>query len=182
MERKEFGTLLNLKEDYIPRDKRNRPGTPNSLEYITVHNTDNTKKGADASAHSKFVKNTGYYTSKDTGEKIYVSWHYTVDDSQIIKHLPLNEKGFHARNDGNSRSIGIEICMDKGIDQDAAFLRAARLIAALLYDLKKPADAIVPHHFWTGKNCPRLLLDNGKPGKKWRDFISLVKAEHASIS
>lgn len=177
MKRKEFGKLLNLKENYIPQGKRNRPGTPNTLEYITAHNTDNTDKGANASAHSKFVKNTGYYINKKSGEKIYVSWHYTVDDLQIIKHLPINEKGFHARNDGNTRSIGIEICMNKGIDQDAAFLRAARLFAVLLYDLKKPADAIVPHYFWTEKNCPRLLLNNGKPGKKWKDFISMIKAD-----
>jgi N-acetylmuramoyl-L-alanine amidase len=180
MKREEFGKLLNVKEDYIPLGKRNRPGTPNTLEYITIHNTDNTDKGANATAHSKFVKNTGHYVTK-TGEKIYVSWHYTVDDSQIIKHLPINEMGFHARNNGNLRSIGIEICMNKGIDQDAAFLRAARLVAALLYDLKKPKDAVVPHQFWTGKNCPRLLLDKEKPGQKWKDFINLIKAEHASI-
>jgi len=60
------------------------------------------------------------------GEKTYVSWHYTIDDSQIIKHLPINEKGFHVLNDGNTRSIGIEICMNKGIDQDTAFLTFAK--------------------------------------------------------
>jgi N-acetylmuramoyl-L-alanine amidase len=181
MDRPTFGKLLNLKEDYIDIGKRNRPGTPNTIEYITIHNTDNVKKGANAAAHAKFVKNTGF-DKNSAGEKIYVSWHYTVDDKMIVKHLPLNEMGYHARNNGNLRSIGIEVCMNEGIAQDAAFLRTARLVATLLYDLKKPKDIVVPHHFWTGKNCPRLLLNNGKPGAKWRAFIDLIKSELAAIT
>lgn len=179
MKRLDFGKQLNLTEDLIPLGKLNRPGNSLTLDYITIHNTDNAAKGADAKAHAKFVKNTGFY--KHNGETIYVSWHYTVDDEQIIKHLPINEKAYHARNNGNARSVGIEICMHKDINQDAAFLRAARLAAVLRYDLKKPNDAIVPHHFWTGKNCPSLLLTGGKPGKRWRDFLELVKAEFATI-
>ena len=180
MKREEFGKLLNLEEDMIPEGKKNRPGTPNSLKYITIHNTDNDKKGADARAHAKFVKNTGYYIN-DNGEKIWVSWHYTVDDARVIKHLPLNEGCFHTFNGGNQQSIAIEICMNQGIDQPAAFLRAARLVAVLLYDLKKSPDSIVPHYFWTKKNCPSLLLTNGKPGAKWKDFVAMIKTEHASI-
>ncbi len=181
MNRQQFGAQLNLSEDFIVPGKRNRPGTPNTLEFITVHGTDNSRVGADAKAHAKFVKNTGFYTNR-AGEKIWVSWHYTVDDNRIIKHLPLNEMGFHARNNGNLRSIGIEICMNAGINQNAAFLRAARLVAALLYDLKKPIDIVVPHHHWTGKNCPSLLMNNGKPGAKWKNFRAMIKAEHATIT
>jgi N-acetylmuramoyl-L-alanine amidase len=180
MNRTEFGKLLNLEEDLIPEGKKNRPGTSNSLKYITIHNTDNSDHGADARAHAKFVKNTGYYTNAH-GEKIWVSWHYTVDDTRVIKHLPLNEGCYHTFNGGNQQSIAIEICMNEGINQEAAFLRAARLVAALLYDLKKSADSIVPHYFWTKKNCPRLLLNDGEPGTKWKNFISMIKAEHASI-
>ncbi len=179
MNRTDFGKQLNLKEDLIPIGKQNRPGMPNTLEFITIHNTDNVKPSANAENHSKFLKNTGFYIHN--GEKIWVSWHYTVDDTQIIKHLPTNEMGFHARNNGNLRSIGIEICMNAGIDQDAAFLRAARLVAALRFDLRKSNDAIVPHHYWTGKNCPSLLLNNGKPGNKWKTFKEMIKAEFAAI-
>ncbi|MDJ0737906.1 MAG: N-acetylmuramoyl-L-alanine amidase [Nostocaceae cyanobacterium] len=180
MKRKEFGQLLNLKEDYIPLRNKNRPGTPIFIQYITVHNTDNTDSGADALAHAKFVKDPGYYIYKE--KKNWVSWHYTVDDKCVIKHLPINEVGWHSNREGNSKSIGIEICMHQGIDQEAANLRAARLIAALLYDLKLTLDRIVPHYKWTGKNCPSLLLDNGKPGSQWKNFISLVKQELSTIN
>ncbi len=34
----------------------------------------------------------------------------------------------------------------------------------------------------TGKNCPRLLLDNGKIGNRWREFIQLIQQELNTIS
>jgi len=58
----------------------------------------------------------------------------------------------------NGKSIAIEICMHKGIDQSAANLRAARLVAALMNDLGIAPDKIVPHKHWTIKACPVLLL------------------------
>ncbi len=179
MQRVEFGKLLNLKEDYIPLGRPNRPGTPNTLEYITIHNTDNTDPSADAASYSKFLRTEGYYILK--GEKIYSSWHYTVDDSRVLMHLPLNEMAYHSFNNGNTRSLAIQVCMNKGGDRKAAFLRTARLVAALLFDLRKPKDVVVPHMYWTEKKCPRLLLNNGQLGPKWTQFILSIKREFASI-
>lgn len=178
MTREEFEQLLNIEVDYIPIGRHNRPGTKISADYITVHNTDNSDLGADAHAHAKFLNTTGYYTHN--GKTIWVSWHYSVDDKRIVNHLPLNELGYHAVS-GNSKSLALEICMNKGIDQTAANLRAARLIAALLYDRKPKASQIVPHYHWTGKDCPSLLLNNGKPGAKWQDFLNLVQQEFSRI-
>jgi N-acetylmuramoyl-L-alanine amidase len=181
MTREEFGKLLNLETDHIPVGKKNRSGKKIEVEYLTVHNTDNDNKGADAHAHAKFVKNTGYYVLP-SGKRHYVSWHYSVDDIRIVNHLPVKERAIHAGSTaGNSKSIGIEICMNKGIDQAAANLRAARLVAALLYDLKIQSTEVVPHYHWSKKNCPRLLLNNGKPGTKWDDFIQLIQQELARI-
>jgi N-acetylmuramoyl-L-alanine amidase/Penicillin-insensitive murein endopeptidase len=181
MNRQQLGALLNLEENLIPKGRTNRPGTANSLSFITIHNTDNTDAGADARAHGNFVKNTGYYIYN--GSKNWVSWHYTVDDKRIVKHLPIEEKAFHAGS-ANTQSIAIEICMFRGIDQDAAFLRAARLCAVLLYDLSSlngDIQKIKPHQFWTGKNCPRLLLNNGRVGSKWNQFLQMVQEQLDSI-
>jgi len=113
-------------------------------------------------------------------KKNWVSWHYTVDDKRVVKHLPTNEKGWHA-GPGNQESIGIEICMNSGIDQAAAFDRTARLAAALLHDLGLSLTDVVTHRFWTGKKCPQLLLDGGDEGAKWRYFLASVKAYYESI-
>lgn len=165
-----LGQSLNLKIDHIPEGRPNRPGTPMRPDFITVHNTDNASAGADAEAHARFVKQTGYYVHE--GTKRWISWHYTVDDDSCIRHLPLDELGWHAGSaKGNATSIGIEICMNEGIDQAAAFDRAARLIACLCFDLGlDPKEAVVPHKHWSGKLCPSQLLDGGKLGARWRGF------------
>lgn len=183
MTRQELGALLNLEENLIPQGRRNRPGTINVPNFITIHNTDNSNAGADARSHGRFLIHTGHYMLN--GREHWVSWHYSVDDKRIVKHLPLNEKAFHAVN-GNGQSIGIEICMNQGIDQAKAFLNAARLSAILLFDLEslnREIQKVVPHKFWTGKNCPRLLLDSGNVlGNKWNNFLDQIENELSSIT
>lgn len=76
----------------------------------------------------------------------------------VVKHLPTDEQAYHAGSDANRKSLAIEICMHQGIDQKQANLRAARLAAALLYDLKLTIDQVVTHRSWTGKKCPTLLV------------------------
>jgi N-acetylmuramoyl-L-alanine amidase len=136
MDREELGKLLNLKVEFIPEGKQNRSGKKIVPQYITVHNTSNAGAGANADAHSRFVRNTGFYNIVSNGvtKKNWVSWHYTVDDICVIKHLPVNEHAIHA-GAANSQSIGIETCMHKEINQHAADERVASLVAALLFDL-----------------------------------------------
>lgn len=181
MTRDEFAGLVNISTELIAPGRPNRPGTKILPRYMTIHNTDNTDAGADAAAHSKFVRNTGYYVLP-SGKKDFVSWHYTVDDGRVIQQMPVDEEAYHAKS-GNSQSLGIEVCMNKGIDQQGAFLRAARLTALLLYDHAAAFDisCVVPHMKWTQKKCPVLLLDNGQLGPKWQQFIDTVRAERARI-
>lgn len=174
MKRGELGESLNLNVEIIPEGRPNRPGTPIRIEKITIHNTANTDRGADASSHSLWVRNTGYYFYNN--RKNWVSWHYTVDDRKVIKQLPISEKGWHAGR-GNSTSIGIEICMHQGIDQAVAFDRAARLIAVLLYDLNLSLEDVVTHKYWTGKNCPVLLLNN----EDWKNFSDNIQSYLSGI-
>ncbi|MFB5664365.1 N-acetylmuramoyl-L-alanine amidase family protein [Alteribacillus sp. HJP-4] len=95
------------KKDFIPKSNRNRPETRIYPRYITVHETANKDAGADAEMHSRYAKGGA--------EDAETSWHYSIDDKQIIQHLPITEKGWHARG-GNSVSIGIEICVNSDAD------------------------------------------------------------------
>ena len=105
---------LNLKVDFIPAGASNRSGRPLTPTFITVHNTANAARGADARQRQ-------------------VAWHFSVDDRQCVQSLPLHERGLHAGTGlGNASSLGIEICENAGLDQDAANGRAALLVAALL--------------------------------------------------
>ncbi len=158
--------MIRICQDFIPKDRHNRPGFPIVPAYITIHDTGNANKGADARGHASYVKS-------DAAAKAEVSWHFTVDDELVIQHLPLNEGGWHAtdgsKGPGNSTSIGIEICENKDGDRAKAEENAAQLTAFLLRVFGLGADKVVPHRRWyPRKQCPHLLLP------RWDAFIERV--------
>jgi N-acetylmuramoyl-L-alanine amidase CwlA len=159
---------LNLTADFIPAEASNRSGRPLTPIFITVHNTANADRGADALMHAQYMKGA------DARQR-QVSWHFSVDDQRCVQSLPLNERGMHAGTGlGNATSLGIEICENAGIDQAAANGRAALLVATLLRRLGLAITQVVPHKHWSGKQCPHLLLDaNGTI----KGFLQLVQAE-----
>ncbi|WP_340191392.1 N-acetylmuramoyl-L-alanine amidase [Bacillus amyloliquefaciens] len=151
--------MTEIIQDFIPSGSTNRPGYSMNPLYITVHNTSNTAKGANAASHARFVKN-----NPSTG----VSWHFTVDDTEIYQHLPLNENGWHA-GDGNSgtgnrKSIGIEICENSDGDFEKAVTNAQWLIKKIMKEQGISLANVVPHQRWSGKYCPHKLLD------RWDSF------------
>lgn len=156
--------MLPIKKDFIPVGNSNRPGTIIIPTHITIHNTANKQPGADALMHAKYVKGS------DARER-QVSWHFTVDDKHIIQHLPvgvgITEKGWHAGS-GNASSIGIEICEYEGIDFEKAVRNAQELVVHLMAELTIPADNVVPHQKWTGKDCPHVILH------EWGGFPKFV--------
>lgn len=141
---------LNITVDLIPAGRSNRPGTRITPTHITIHNTANSDPGANAAMHAGYVKGPDARRRK-------VSWHFTVDDKRVFKHLPSNEKAFHAGS-GNGRSVAIEVCENRGIDKAACIDRAALLTAVMMEAYNIPRERVVPHKSWTGKDCPRVLL------------------------
>lgn len=159
---------MQIKQDFIPKNRSNRPGNPMNPTYITIHNTANTARGANAQMHARYVKNP----------LTHVSWHFTVDDSDTVyQHLPTNENGWHAgdgkNGTGNRRSIGVEICENMDGNQKKANDHAVWLVQKLMKDHNIPIEHVVPHKRWSGKNCPRKLLPN------WNSFIEQIKEQPA---
>ena len=172
MTRYELERLLNLEERLVPKGNRNRTGRAMRADRIAVHNTSNTSPGADALAHSRFL-------DKSEGDAGFgpTSWHFTVDDDRVIKHLPLGERGIHAYASGNGVTLGIEMCMNSDGLWAATVERTARLVAALCFDFGWSIAAVKQHHDFprsngTQKNCP-VLLRGGEGGVTWDDFIAL---------
>jgi murein DD-endopeptidase MepM/ murein hydrolase activator NlpD len=132
---------------------------------VTIHNTDNSGAGANAEAHNRYIRSADAVARK-------VSWHFTVDDKNIYQHLPVNEMGWHAHAAANASSIGVEICMNQGMDEASAYDRAAQLCAFLGVQLSIAMPAgLRQHHDWTGKNCPRVL--RAQPNG-WEAFLKRV--------
>jgi N-acetylmuramoyl-L-alanine amidase CwlA len=159
-----------IEESLLPKGAVNRPGLPMSPLYITIHETDNTAKGADARAHA------AYLLSAEAKTRM-VSWHYTVDSTRVIRHIPENETAFHAGDragDGNRRSIGIELCVNSDGDFEKTKRNASALCAEIL--MRKKGLGIVQHNRWNGKNCPRNLRLSG-----WAEFTALIRKDYLTL-
>lgn len=130
---------------------------------IVVHETAN-----DASAENEI----SYMLSNDKE----TSFHFAVDDKQIVQGIPIERNAWHAgdgNGKGNREGIGIEICYSKsgGERWKKAVDNAARFIAELLKERGWGIDKVTKHQDYSGKNCPhRILADFG-----WVNFIDLVK-------
>jgi N-acetylmuramoyl-L-alanine amidase len=174
---------INLTQMIVPHGKYGRHiEFPLHATYITIHSTDN--PNATALQHARGMAAGAFRGKTKWNRTGYMTWHFTVDDVQAIQSLPLNIQGEHADHDGpgNTTSIGIEICeLRNPARQAKAIDRAARLTAWLMHDQNIPLDHVVPHYHWpqwhfhgNQKNCPRILLEHGKPGPKWDAFLQKI--------
>lgn len=132
-------------------------------EFIVVHNTAN-----DASAQNE-VK---YMVSNNN----QVSFHFAVDDKEIVQGLPLDRNawacGDGANGKGNRKGIQIEICYSKsgGARFENAEKNAAKFIAQLLKERGWGVDKVKKHQDFSNKYCPHRTLDKG-----WASFVNMVK-------
>lgn len=158
-------TGIVVKQMLINSGRKNRPGGTNPMTSVTIHETGNYAKGADAEAH-------GNYLNSNAGEASYTSWHYTVDKDSIVQHIPDNEHSYHAGDGvdgpGNTTSISIEIC----VNSDGDFTKARENAASLVRLLKtehSSIKSIVQHNNWNGKDCPYNIRHQGL----WDSFLKM---------
>lgn len=181
-------TSLGIVRAYIPHGQYGRHRVRHMRpRYITVHSTQNYSRNGNARVHAAMLSRGALRGRKNSLG--YITWHYTVDDHSIYQSLPDREQGQHADYEGlgNRSSIGIEMCENRGNSRSQTLNRTARLIALLMREHNIPLSRVVPHQHWRmirysdgrdlgHKNCPHFLMENGKPGRKWRDFLRKVKS------
>jgi N-acetylmuramoyl-L-alanine amidase len=134
-------------------------------EYIVVHNTSN-----DASARNEVQ----YMINNNSS----TSFHYAIDDKEIVQGIPENMNAWHAgdgtNGPGNRKGIGIEICYSKsgGKRFEEAEKLAAKFIAYKLNEKSWGIDKVKKHQDFSRKYCPHRTLDMG-----WQRFLNMVQAE-----
>ena len=156
--------MLEIKNVECPLDKYTYkcPYTMNPTR-IVIHNTAN-----DASAQNEVA-----YMHRNNNK---VSFHFAVDDVEIIQALPLNRNSYNAGDGGsgkgNREGISIEICYSKsgGDRWLKAVENAAELTAKLLKDYGWGIDKVTKHQDYSGKHCPHRILDE----YGWDNFLALV--------
>ena len=147
-----------VKKNHLNTGKK-RTGKKLDFKWITVHNTGNPK--STAANERAWLTNPENTTS--TG------WHIVVDGKEAIEAIPIGEIAYHAgTSEGNSTSIGIEICDSAGL---AAEKNAIELIASLLIEKNWGTDKVHTHKSWSGKQCPHIILP------RWDHFIKDIETE-----
>ncbi|MBM7717225.1 N-acetylmuramoyl-L-alanine amidase CwlA [Bacillus thermophilus] len=162
--------MVAIKQQLVSQNVINKRthGHGNPCKYITIHQTGNTNRGANAQAHANIQTRLNPRQA---------SWHYQVDDKEIIQSFPDGVKCWHAtdgKGPGNTTSIAIEICINSDGDYKKAVQNAAELTKHLLAKHGLGIDRVKQHRDWYPKNCPAQLRA-GYKGITWQDFINMVK-------
>lgn len=141
-------------------------GKGNKRKKICIHETDNTRKGANAEAHAKLQAN---------GNSRQASWHWTVDDKEAVQSFDHSIRCWAAGTEkGNNEAIHIEICVNEDGDYRKAVQNAAFLTAKILKDEGLTINDVVQHNYYSGKNCPRIMRSGSII--PWSSFIQMVKS------
>ena len=161
----------------LPYDSPSRCGTMDP-KWITIHET---TLGTDI----KDTKNGTMYGLAHYEELLHppnpkrIGYHYLVEanygvESRVYQFLEPTVMTHHTGTEkGNLSSIGIERLVNTDTDFERAIAVQARLTAMLMATYNIPIRHVVPHKYWSGKECPARLLAGMFGG--WDGFIETVK-------
>lgn len=158
--------MKSITKEILSAGHSKRPGGNYQKTTLTIHSTGNRESSA---------RNERMWLDTPTNRRD-ASWHYVVDENTIIQAIPEAEEAWHAGySHGNKYSIGIEIC-ESG-DRRKTLENAAEFLAGKLKGYGWGTDKIKKHQDWSGKNCPRILIDNAcvVGGMDWDWFVGRVE-------
>lgn len=184
--------MYTIVEKLIPVNGYTRPGKKLvAVRGVVIHWTANERRGADAQAHYRFFSQA----------KVKASAHYFVDDKTILRIIPEDEMAYHVGakqyktnqfgSYPNNCLIGVEMCVNADGNFAETYKRAVWLVADILkrYNLN-PDTCLVRHFDVTGKDCPRMFVNDAAAQKymgmtaeaAWQKFRSDVKTLFHSTS
>src|SRR5690554_3740638 len=150
-------------------------GGGNPKRYITVHQTGNTSRGANAQMHANLQSRLNPRQA---------SWHYQVDDKEVIQSFEDDIRCWHAsdgRGKGNTESIAIEMCINADGDYKKTLENGAKLVKHLMDKYGISINNVKQHADWSTKNCPAQLRA-GKDGITWNDFLDMIESKSEELS
>ena len=131
--------MVPIRENLVPKDKYaiKCPYTRTPTRVV-IHNTANDAPAANEISYMRY-------------NDLEISFHYAVDDVNIVQGIPENR---------NAWASG----------DDKAEQNAAEFTASLLKKYGWGIDKVTKHRDYDGKYCPHRTLDRG-----WQRFLSMVK-------
>lgn len=141
----------------------------NKIQYIVVHDTGNTNKGAGAMNHKNYV------ATNTRG----ASAHYFVDDKCIVQFIG-DSRSAGAVGDGKGRygitnrnSLSVEMCINSDADYNITYFNTLELVKNLMVRFNIPWDRVVRHYDASRKSCPNHMKANN--WAKWWKFKEDLK-------
>lgn len=153
---------MNIEKRLIKYNFSSRNGQ--GIQYIVIHDTGNTGKGANADAHFNYFN----------GGNRNASANYFVDDKKILQVVDDANASWHCGDGGgkygitNQNSIGIEICVNSDGDYNKAVANAIELTKFLMKKYNIPIGRVVRHYDASKKLCPASMSSNN--WAKWQWF------------
>ena len=184
--------MIPIEVKFIPEHRANRRAYAKgsayfqkfrTMDYITIHDV-----GSDGYERGYNPDWFHWYIAVDKSTENPVNkrkaWHLTVGSAKAIQHLRYDEVGLHAgdglwanRLNGNSNSIGIEMCrasstaIQNKIITHTAWICAEKLIKQ--GKVNKPFPECMKQHYdWSKKYCPAVL--RSRPNG-WKNFLEEIE-------
>jgi len=167
--------MVKIRKNIVPTHiaKKVTYGAANSKTYIIIHETDNERATANADAHGRLQAG---------GNSREASWHYSVDDKEVVQSFNDNAQCWAAGNSHyNKHGIQIEICVNSDGNYKKAVENAIELTKQLMKKYNIPSKFVLQHNAASGKNCPRYLR-SGKKGINWNQFKSKLNDTTSTVS
>lgn len=152
-----------------------KPNEENIL-WVTIHESGMPRKGNDALLLAKVQME-----SAQGIRNRQASWNYQVDENKIYQSFEDSIICWHASDgsatpgNGNTSSIGIEMCINEDGNYDGAMHLDAKLVAMLLTKYNLSLENVKRHFDFAPdkKQCPYYMIEVGR----WNEFLNLVDKE-----
>ncbi len=100
------------------------------------------------------ISPAGLYTELGANGNYYMASVYASNYSQNVLRFYVCTKG------GNRNSIGIETCINQGVDYNQVMRNTANLVAHLLKYYNLNPSRVLLHQSFSGKLCPQVMIEN----------------------
>ncbi len=163
---------MEVQVQLLPANSPKRVGDMHPT-YITIHETSLGTELQPAEKDYNRYRKMLFETENKIG------YHFLIEANvgiapKIYQFIETTVATCHTGNEiGNSTSIGIERLVNVNSNMCRAISLQAQLTATLMHMYQIPLENVVPHKYWSGKECPARLLAGMYGG--WDGFIEMVK-------
>lgn len=155
-----------ISQNYTPQNRAKK-----DILFLVIHDTGNRDSSATADMHFQYFNSSYVGASADI----------FVDDKQILQvndwfkrytwHIG-DDKDNTNDESRNYNSIGIELCINRGIDTAKAYNNLLQCVSQLQREF--PHAKVIRHYDDSQKLCPQSWYDNGK-WTQWYKFLEDLK-------